>query len=181
MNEARNITKMMQPAERQIGRYTFYIYPLPAFTAARLSADVISLFSPLVGGIAGAMEKASTDGGEDNGGDKKSLMDMDVSEAAPYIAGSLSSMSAEKVERLIRALLLGGHVAVRGEGSPDAEYLTEDKCDEVFRGNTQNMFILAFYVLKENYGDFFESIGNRSGNVKEALTQMVFPVTAPLT
>lgn len=41
MNEARNIVKMMQPTEQKIGGNTFYIYPLPAFTAANLSADVI--------------------------------------------------------------------------------------------------------------------------------------------
>lgn len=108
-------------------------------------------------------------------------MDMDVSEAAPYIAGAFSSLSADKVEKLIRELLLGGQVAVRGDDSEDAEYLTEDKCNEVFRGNTQNMFVLAFYVLKENYGDFFENIGIQSGNVTEAVKKIVSPVMAPLT
>ena len=178
MNEARNIAKMIQPVEKKIGRYTFYIYPLPAFTAARLSTEVIGLLSPLVAGVAGAFKDSSS---AVDSSEKKSLMDMDVGEAAPYIAGAFSSLSADKVERLIRDLLLGGNVAVREEDSPDAEYLTEDKCNEVFRGNTQNMFILAFYVLKENYGDFFESIGNRSGTVTEAVKKMVSPVMEPLT
>ncbi len=176
MNEARNIAKVMQPAEKQIGRYTFYIYPLPAFTAARLSTEVIGLLSPLVGGIVNAFKDS-----EDNSTEKKNLLDMDVSEAAPYIAGAFSSLSADKVEKLIRELLLGGQVAVRGDDSEDAEYLTEDKCNEVFRGNTQNMFVLAFYVLKENYGDFFENIGIQSGNVTEAVKKIVSPVMAPLT
>lgn len=181
MNEARNIVKMMQPTEKKIGRCTFYIYPLPAFTAARLSTEVIGLLSPLVGGIVRAFKGAGNDDSGDDSTEKKNLLDMDVSEAAPYIAGSFSSLSADKVEGLIRALLLGGQVAVREEDSTDAEYLTEDKCNEVFCGNTQNMFVLAFYVLKENYGDFFESIGSQSGNATEAVKKMVSPIMASLT
>ena len=76
MNEARNIVKMMQPTEQKIGGNTFYIYPLPAFTAANLSADVISLLAPLVGGIAGALGSGSQG---DAMGESKGLMDMDVS------------------------------------------------------------------------------------------------------
>lgn len=181
MNEARNIVKMMQPAEKQIGRYMFYIYPLPAFTAARLSTEVIGLLSPLVGGIANAFKNSGNDDSESDDKEKKSLMDMDISEATPYIANAFSSLSADKVERIIRELLLGGCVAVREDESSDAEYLTEDKCNEVFRGNTQNMFVLAFYVLKENYGDFFENIGNQSGSVTEAVKKIVSPSMAPLT
>ena len=102
MNEARNIVKMMKPTEQKIGRNTFYIYPLPAFTAANLSTEVISLLSPLVGGIAGAFKEGNTESRTEN----KSLMDMDISEAAPHIAGAFSSLSADKTELLLRKLLL---------------------------------------------------------------------------
>lgn len=177
MNEARNIAKMMQPTEQKIGRNTFYIYPLPAFTAANLSTEVVGLLSPLVGGISEAFKGSGTDSGKEN----KSLMDLDVSEAAPYIAEAFSSLSADKTERLLRNLLTNGHVVVRPEGSPDAEYLTEDKCNEIFCGNIQNMFVLAFYVMKVNYQDFFGSFGNPSGKVGEALKKIGFPNTEPLT
>lgn len=176
MNEAKNIAKMMNPTEQKIGEYTFYIYPLPAFTAANLSADVISLLAPLVGGIAGALTSYS-----DGIRESKSLMDMDVSEAAPHIAGAFSSLSADKTEQLLRNLLMSKNVVVKQEGSPDADYLTEDKCNEIFCGNVQNMFILAFHVIKVNYGDFFESLGSRSGSVKTAVMGLVSPVMEPLT
>lgn len=178
MNEARNISKMVQPTEQTIGRYKFYIYPLPAFTAANLSADVISLLAPLVGAIVGAFASREQD---DAKGESKSIIDMDVSEAAPYIAGAFSSLSADKTERLLRNLLMNKNVAVKQEGELDADYLTEDKCNEIFCGNVQNMYILAFHVIKVNYGDFFESIGSQSGSVKTAVMNMVFPGTAPLT
>ena len=175
MNEARNIVKMMQPTEQKIGGNTFYIYPLPAFTAANLSADVISLLAPLVGGIAGALGSGSQG---DAMGESKGLMDMDVSEAAPHIAGAFSSLSADKTERLLRNLLMNKNVVVKQEGSPD---VTEDKCNEIFCGNVQNMFFLAFHVIKVNFGDFFESLGSRSGSVKTAVMGLVSPGMAPLT
>ena len=178
MNEARNIVKMMQPTEQKIGGNTFYIYPLPAFTAANLSADVISLLAPLVGGIAGALGSGSQG---DAMGESKGLMDMDVSEAAPHIAGAFSSLSADKTEWLLRNLLMNKNVVVKQEGSPDVDYLTEDKCNEIFCGNVQNMFFLAFHVIKVNFGDFFESLGSRSGSVKTAVMGLVSPGMAPLT
>lgn len=159
MNDARNIVKMMQPTELPLGKNTFYIYPLPAFTAANLSTEVIGLLSPLIGGIAGIfkdIEKENT-----------SLMDMDVNDAAPYIAGAFSSLSADKTEALLRKLLLSEKVAVLPEGYSEAFYLTEDTCNEIFCGRTQDMFVLAFYVIKENYKDFFENIGNLSGMLKK--------------
>lgn len=177
MNESRNIVKMMQPTERKIGKYIFYIYPLPAFTAASLSTEVIGLLAPLVGGIAGAFKDSNKDSSEE----KKSFMDMDISDAAPYIVNAFSSLSANKVDNLIKNLLLNEHVAVREEEFTEAVYLTEDKCNEVFRGNVQNMFVLAFYVLKENYGDFFESIGNQYGSVTEVAKKMLSPVMEPST
>lgn len=180
MNEARNIVKMMQPTEQKIGGNTFYIYPLPAFTAANLSAEVIGLLAPLAGGIAGAFA-ANGQKPDGESSKSKSIMDMDVSEAAPYIAGAFSSLSADKTERLLRRLLMNGNVAVRQEGSMEADYLTEDKCNEIFCGNVQNMFILAFHVIKVNYGDFFANIGSQSGSVTTAVMNLVSPNTAPLT
>lgn len=180
MNEARNITNMMQPTEKNIGRNTFYIYPLPAFTAANLSAEVISLLAPMAGGIAGAFASVGQEDGEESG-KNKSIMDMDVSEAALHIARAFSSLSADKTERLLRNLLMNNNVVVKQEGSPDADYLTEEKCNEIFSRNVQNMFVLAFYVIKENYGDFFESLGSRSGSVKTAVMDLISPGMAPLT
>ena len=189
MNEARNISKMVQPTEQTIGRYKFYIYPLPAFTAANLSADVISLLAPLVGAIAGAFTSREQDDAkgetismqDDAKGETISIIDMDVSEAAPYIAGAFSSLSADKTERLLRNLLINKNVAVKQEGELDADYLTEDKCNEIFCGNVQNMYVLAFYVIKVNYGDFFERLGSRSGSVKTAVMDLISPGMAPLT
>lgn len=177
MNEARNIAKMIRPTEKTIGKYTFYIYPLPAFEAAALSTEVAGLFAPLFGGIAEAFQD-STNGSTE---EKKSFMDMDISKAAPYIANAFSSLSSAKVEHLIRCLLLDNHVAVCEAEVSEAEYLTEDKCNEVFRGNVQNMFVLAFYVLMENYGDFFGNIGSQSGSAVESLKQMMSPGMAHLT
>ena len=44
--------------------------------------------------------------------------------------------------------------------------MTEDAVNAIFAGNTQNMYILAFHVIKENYGGFFGKFKIPSGNAK---------------
>lgn len=170
-----NISKQMEIIEYSLDGCTFYIYPLPAFTAANLSGEVISLLAPLLGGVASAFKGSGEDGSA------KNIMDMDISEAAPGICAAFSSLSSDKMEKLLRKLLNSGNVGVRMDGSADAQPLTEELCNEVFCRNVQNMFLVAFQVLKVNYSDFFGSIGNLSGNVKEALKKAGFPSTEPLT
>lgn len=169
MNESRNIAKQMEPTIQTIGEYTFYIYPLKAFTAANLSAEVISLLSPLIGSIAEVFKQNTS----------KNILDMDIEEAAPHIAGAFSSLSSNRMESLLRNLLVNDNVGVRKSGEADAHWLTEDKCDEIFCGNVQNMFVLAFHVIKVNYGDFFGNFGNLSGSVIDKMKTQMFPGMEP--
>lgn len=175
MNAARNISQQMEPTVQVIGEYTFYIYPLPAFTAANLSGEVISLLSPLIGNIASAFVSNN----QSEKSDKNRFFDMEVEEAAPAIAGAFSSLSADKMENLLRKLLMNGNVGVRFAGEEDAHWLNEDKCNEIFCGNVQNMFILAFYVIKVNYGDFFAKFGIQSGSVIDKMKMKMFPDMVP--
>ena len=171
MNAARNILKQMEPTVQKIGECTFYIYPLPAFTAANLSGEVIALLSPLIGSVVGAFKQS----------DKSNFFDMEIEDAAPAIAGAFSSLSSDKMENLLRKLLMSDNVAALFEGESNAHWLTEDKCNEIFCGNVQDMFILAFYVIKVNYGDFFAKFGNLSGDAIDKVKMKIFPDTEPLT
>lgn len=170
MNAARNISKMMEPKETPVGGNIFYIYPFPAFKAANISGEVAALMTPMLASLAAALGT----GGE------KHMMDMDIGEAAPHIAGAFSSLSGDKVERLLRDLLLSGNIGVRTEGM-EAHQLTEDLSNEIFCGNIQDMFILAYHVIKVNYAGFFEKFGNLSGKVTDIAQKMGFPNMEPLT
>lgn len=168
MNMARNISKMMEPTETPVGGNIFYIYPFPAFKAANISGEVATLLTPVLASIAAALGT----GGE-------SMMDMDVEKAAPHIAGAFSSLSGDKMEKLLRNLLLSGNIGVRTEDM-EAHQLTEELSNEIFCGNTQDMFILAYHVIRVNYAGFFAKFGNLSGRVTDVAQKMGFPGMAPL-
>lgn len=171
MNMARNLSKMMEPKEAAVGGSIFYIYPFPAFKAANISGEVAALLTPMLASVASALG---------TGGEEKHMMDMDIGEAAPHIAGAFSSLSGDKVEKLLRDLLLSGNIGVRTEDM-EVHQLTEDLSNEVFCGNIQDMFILAYHVIKVNYAGFFEKFGNLSGKVTDMAQKMGFPGMAPLT
>lgn len=169
------VSKQMEPTVQPIGGNTFYIYPFPAFVSANLSGEITALLIPMVTSIAAAVAMGDNK--------EKSIMDMEISEVAPYITGAFSTLSGDKVERLLRKLLLANNVGVLREGEADAQWLTENICDTLFCGSTQDMFILAFYVIKVNYSGFFEKLENLPGSVKEALQKKMgteFPGMAPL-
>lgn len=166
------VSKQMEPTVQQIGGNTFYIYPFPAFVSANLSGEITALLTPMVTSIASAVAM-----GENK---EKSIMDMEISEVAPYVTGAFSTLSGDKVERLLRKLLLAENIGVLPDGAADARWLDEETCNTIFCRRTQDMFILAFYVIKVNYSGFFEKIENLSGIVKEALQKKMgtaFPGT----
>ena len=47
--------------------------------------------------------------------------------------------------------------------------LTEDLANEIFCEEVQDMFILAFEVIRTNYNGFFKKLGNQFGSVIEGL------------
>lgn len=157
MNEARSILNMMNPVETPVGGNMFYIYPFPAFRAANISGDVAALITPMLSSVAAAFGTVKD----------KNIMDMDVGDVAPHIAGAFSSLSGDKVEKLLRELLLSGNIGVRSGGGMEAKLLTEDLSNEVFCGNIQDMFILSYHVIKVNFKGFFEKFGNLSGKVMD--------------
>lgn len=157
--------KQFDPVEKTIGEYTFYIRPLPAFKASKLSGELVALVAPLVGGLAPLLG--------DTKDDAASIFDVDVTEAAPAIAGAFSALSGDKLEKLMKALLTEYRtIAYQGPEDDNAKVLTEKEVDAIFAGEVQNMFILAYHAIGVNFGDFFGSFGRRFGSVIKKATQM---------
>ena len=137
-----NNLKQLETREVTVGENIFYIRPLPAFKAALLSAV--------------DTEK------EGNG-----LLDIKVEDAAPAIAGAFSSLDGDKVEKILKHLLIAGsNISVEQPGEK-VRLLTEDLANEVFCTDVQDMFILAFEVIRTNYNGFFKKLGDRFGKVAE--------------
>ena len=148
--------KQLESREVTVGENIFYIRPLPAFKAANLSGELAALVLPLVTGLTSLIPAGTTAENMGNG-----LFDIDVKDAGPAISAAFSSLSGDKIEAILKHLLI--------------QILTEDLANEVFCEDVQDMFILAFEVIRTNYNGFFKKLGGRFGPVVEALKQTVTP------
>lgn len=155
--------KNQQPIKKEIGGYTFYIRPMSAMRCAYVSGELATVLVPLVTTL------LPLAGGEE-------ISDKTVVESAPAIAGAFSTLSGEKVQKLLSALLIeDGCIGVEGPDINGAVFLDKDTLNTVFAGNAQNMFILAFHVININFGDFFGTLGAQCGTAFEKLRT---PMTA---
>ena len=155
-----NYSRRVEGKEVSVGGELFVIYPFGAFTAANLSGELGSMLGPVIGAIAPLVA------------DKKISLDDDVATAAPQLATAFSSLSGDKLERLMKKLLCSQNIVTKTDG----EWLTEEMADEIFCGKVDEMFQLACFVLRENFGGFFEKAGSLFGKLtqepaQEALTQ----------
>ena len=149
--------KQLEPREVKVGENIYYIRPLPAFKAANLTGELAALVLPLVSGLAPLIAAVDPDK-EDNG-----LLDGD------------------KVEKILRHLLLSGNnisIEVPGEKT---RLLSEDLANEVFCTDVQDMFILAFEVIRTNYNGFFKKLAARFGKVVEGLKKKAAAQNATAT
>lgn len=147
--------KQMEVKNVSVGENAFYITPFPAMTAANVFGQLTKTVMPVAGGI------LSLAG---NGKNEESLFDMDAKDAAPALALAASSISGEKLEELLKQLLIThGNVAFDDPDTGEAVRLTKPRADELFCGEIQDMFILAIEVVKVNYNGFFKKIAARFG------------------
>ena len=156
------------PIKRKLGANTFYIRPFSAFKAANLSGEILSLLTPVFAGMAPLL--ADTEIDENN----ITLLDVDTEKAAPRLAKAMSGISGDKLEALLRKMLIQYRnisVEIKNEDGSmdDVQLLTADLADECFCGDTQDIFALAFDVIKVNYSGFFKKLGGRFGGVINAL------------
>ena len=164
-----NNLKQLETREVNVGENIFYIRPLPAFKAANMTGELAALVLPLVSGLAPLLSAVDTEK-EGNG-----LLDIKVEDAAPAIAGAFSSLDGDKVEKILKHLLIAGsNISVEQPGEK-VRLLTEDLANEVFCTDVQDMFSLAFEVIRTNYNGFFKKLGGRFGSLIEGLTKTGTP------
>lgn len=148
--------KQMETTRVVVGGIQYYIKPFPAFKAANLSGELASVLTPLFAAIAPLL------------GDDDDLGDVDANKAASSL--SAVAIDGDKVEKMMRKLLLGGHIAAEVEdedGETSAEVLDLDLANELFCGEVQDMFVLCFHVIRINFNGFFKKFAALSGTAKE--------------
>ena len=151
--------RQMEPTMVNVSGMDFYITPFSAFKAANLTGELASVLAPLLSALAPLV-----------GDDEKDLMEVDANKAAAALAGC-TTISGDKLEKLMEKLLLGGHIAVEvadEDGKKDASKLNRDLADELCCGEVQDMFVLCFYVIRLNFKGFFRKFASLSGKEKLA-------------
>ena len=152
---------MLKTKEVQIDGTSFFISPFPVFTAARITAQLGKVLSPVLGGLIALVAA------DDSGDDTDDVSKDDVAAAIPAFSSALQSLDPAEFEKLARELLVNSrNIAFKNEDFPKGDILTEDAVNSLFAGNTQGIYILAFHVIKENYSGFFEKFKSPSGNAK---------------
>lgn len=162
------------PIQKTVGEYTFYIKPFPAMVAANLTGELASLLTPV---LAALLPLVGDGENEEEGG----LMDIDVDKAASSMAKSMEGFSGAKVESMMKKLLVA-HKNIVIEvpeydeddcetGEFEQEVLDMDLVNEIFCGEVQDMFVLAFYVIQLNFNGFFKKLAGRFGKAGEALVK----------
>jgi hypothetical protein len=170
--------RQTEPKQETIGDYNFYIRPFPAMVAANLTGDLASMLTPV---LAALLPLVGNGDGEGDGDSDGGLMDIDVDQAASSIAKSMDGFSGNKVEAMMRKLLvthknIAVEIPVYDEyDTPTGEYEQEilgmDLVNEIFCGEVQDMFILAFYVIRLNFNGFFKKLAGRFGKAGEDLVK----------
>lgn len=155
--------KQLEAHSAAIGENTFYIRPLPAFKAANMSGELASLVLPILTGLAPMLSGANAD---------KGLFDVDLEAAAPTIAEAFTSLSGDKLEAILKHLLIAGkNISYENPDSGKAVLLTEDAANELFCTEVQDMFLLAFEVIRTNYNGFFKKLAAQFGPAIQTMGQ----------
>lgn len=154
------VVKQAEVQEVQIGDNFFYLRPFPAFKSVHMTGELSKLAGPLLAALVPLM-------------DKDSSLDSNISEIIPTISPTFNALSGDNLERIMKELLTNNRnisVDIEGENSP--EILTNALADELFCCDTQDMFILAFYVIKYNFSGFFSKLESRFGKAFGKLQSM---------
>ena len=155
--------KQLEPVVRKVGGTEFYITPFPAFRAANLSGELASVLAPLSGVVAAVMS-----GSKDADGTDFDIMNLDVRKVVEGMSGC-AELSGDKLEQVMRKLLLGGHIRVELEdeqGGKSMEKLDADLANEIFCGEIQDMYVLCFHVIQLNFNGFFRRLAAQYGEGK---------------
>lgn len=158
---------MMKKMEVTVSGTSFYVAPFPVFTAARITAMLSKVLSPVLGGIIAILggDEESDDVTSEEDGDEMPVNRSDIAAAMPAFVEAFNSLDPVEFERLMRELLINSrNIAWKNEDAPGGEILTEDTLNALFAGNVQDIYILAFHVLRCNFSGFFERFKNLSGS-----------------
>lgn len=144
--------RQTEPTMVTLLEHEFYIFPFPAFKASNVLGDLTGFLLPTLAQVlpAAMMED---------------VFDKPLEEIAPLVGKGLQGISGDAVEKLLKKLLTQKNISVELEGEETPQYLTESLADSIFCGNAQELFVLAYHVIRINFAGFFDKLASLSGKV----------------
>lgn len=140
--------KQFDTITKNFGGNSFFIRPFGAFDASRITGELSATLIPLISGLLPAVSNA-------NDVDDLKDVNIDYDRLGPSLASSFSSLDGEKLEHLLRLLLVDkNNISVRIGGETEVQALTYDIANDIFAGDLQDMFMLAVEVIKVNFNGF---------------------------
>lgn len=136
-------------SEKTLSDTTFYIRAFPGFTAAHMSGELLSIITPAIAGLVPLAV----------GGEQSNALDMDLS----MFTKALSVLNGDKVEALLKKLLTK-HKNISVEMEDGVKLLDDELANEVFCGSAQDMYILAYEVIRVNFPGIFKKVGSLFGS-----------------
>jgi hypothetical protein len=140
--------KQHETTTKEIGGNTFYIRPFEAWTSIAVHGDLIVSLAPVLTPIAGST------GASD-------VMNLDVLS----FATALSSLSGDKLVQLLKKMLTK-HNNISVETDDGVKMLSDELTGEIFCGDAQDMFVLAWEVIRVNFPAIFKKLGGLFGDQK---------------
>ena len=153
--------KQRTPKKVTIADIDFFITPFAAFYAANLSGEIMSVLAPILSGLAGLLTSNMN-------GEEFSLTDIKVEDAAGKLAPALAELDGDKLETLLRKLLINKGNISYSYSEDGIEYsgkLTYDEVNELFCQDVMGLYRLAWEVISLNFGNFLSKVPARSGNL----------------
>lgn len=168
--------KLMETTTKKIGEYEFYIRPFPAFVSANMSGEIAALVLPVIGALTPLASGADVGDVDlsvlkDGKMPEIDISKIDLADAGPVFGNAVSSLTGDKIESLMRKLLINHkNIAVSGpETNDEVKQLDYDLVNAIFCAEIQDLYALCWEVIKLNFGGFFKKLGSRFGNQQSAL------------
>lgn len=165
--------KQFDPISKTIGSNEYKIYPFPAFKAANLSGELIKTVAPAISVFTAMFADKTVQDIADT-----AIQDLD----GAAISSAFANLDGSVVERLLKQLLITNrNIVIVNNDYPDGAWLTEEIANETFCMNVQDMYILAYNVIKTNYSGFFGKPISQSGDAAKVSAAATSANTANLT
>jgi hypothetical protein len=156
--------KLLTPIHIEVGERKFHIFPFPAFKCINITGELGAIILPIMAAVIPLFKSSLIN-------DDKDVLDTDISNI--NVSTVFQNFSGDKLEKLMRELVLDSGNVTYNADDGKIRRLDEDAVNEIFCGEVDGLFILAFEVMRLNFGGFFGRLLTRFGVQEGQVPEMM--------